>query len=426
VLSICKTALATSALNNSTFSCGMSVIRGTAVADTDSIISVQASTTYSAEPSENPLDVLSRAATMVEKSSEIIGHGKVSPPPSSIKKGLSGSQSLSCIERHPSFKERTHPKFRKSATPDYMVALDVARGLKRQTSIQSDQSENNMDTSLPNNNSLQPHEDLPLDMSIKKRPTTPPALPPPPPYRTPTHFMYKSPPPYPATPSPPTSHVPPTSSLPPLPPPPTYEDSTIKCTYPTINMQQQPPPPTSILPPPNLHQEPEEKTKIKEITIITNASSDPLLDEHFRRSLGADYESLFKKKTSTGGDSESSSPSSSTNSSITESTPPKVPDQLVVSTNISHQTKLLNRSDTKTPTESANCSSNLQDNNKEDSTQVDDPVKAFQEDLEMEGYTVEDHFAKALGDTWIKLQKAEEEKRSKNKSEEKPTLVVSS
>ena len=69
-----------------------------------------------------------------------------------------------------------------------------------------------------------------------------------------------------------------------------------------------------------------------------------------------------------------------------ESTPPKVPDQLVVSTNISHQTKLLNRSDTKTPTESANCSSNLQDN-KEDSTQVDDPVKAFQEDLEMEGYT---------------------------------------
>ena len=120
---------------------------------------------------------------------------------------------------------------------------------------------------------------------------------------------------------------------------------------------------------------------------FSDASSDPLLDEHFRRSLGADYESLFKKKTSTGGDSESSSPSSSTNSSITESTPPKVPDQLVVSTNISHQTKLLNRSDTKTPTESANCSSNLQDNNKEDSTQVDDPVKAFQEDLEMEGYT---------------------------------------
>merc|ERR1711997_153046 len=114
----------------------------------------------------------------------------------------------------------------------------------------------------------------------------------------PTHFMYKSPPPpYPATPSPP---------MVPLPPPPTYEDSTVRCTYPSKNT---PPPPTNHIhqAPPNLHQE-EEKTKIKEITIITNSASDPLLDEHFRRSLGADYESLFKKKTSTGsGDSESSS-----------------------------------------------------------------------------------------------------------------------
>ena len=41
---------------------------------------------------------------------------------------------------------------------------------------------------------------------------------------------------------------------------------------------------------------------------------------------------------------------------------------------------------------------------------------------------VEDHFAKALGDTWIKLQKAEEEKRSK-KSEDnatKPAVMASS
>jgi len=79
----------------------------------------------------------------------------------------------------------------------------------------------------------------------------------------------------------------------------------------------------------------------------------------------------------------------------------------------------------KTETTSSVSSSN-DSNHREDSTKVDDPVKAFQEDLEMEGYTVEDHFAKALGDTWIKLQKAEEEKRSKNKSEDKTTLVVSS
>jgi len=396
----------------------------TSVAETSST-QVQSTTSRSiiSEESENPLDVLSRAATMVEKSAEIIG-GKVSPAPSSNLNKKHIPVGLQCIDRTSSFKERLHPKFRKSSTPDYLVALEVARSLKRQTnsisSIQSDIQSENMDT-MPNNNSLQAtHEDLPLDMSIKKRPATPPALPPPPPYRfkpqtgsPPTHFMYKSPPPYPATPSPPTS-------LAPLPPPPTYEDSTVKCTYPTKKTPPAPPPPTL------LHQE-EEKTKIKEITIITNSSSDPLLDEHFRRSLGADYESLFKKK-SAGPDSESSSSSSSASSnassmmstsmSSTESTPPKVPDQVVVNA---------------TPATSSivgpakQNSSDSDSSIREDSnTKVNDPVKAFQEDLQMEGYTVEDHFAKALGDTWIKLQKAEEEKRSKNKSEEKPTLVASS
>ena len=148
---------------------------------------------------------------------------------------------------------------------------------------------------------------------------------------------------------------------------------------------------------------------------MVDSSADPLLDEHFRRSLGADYESLFKKKTG----SESEPPSS------TESTPPKVPQQ--------------------------QSSSDQSPKPQEDSTKVDDPVKAFQEDMEMEGYTgkqendndlcriysnfsfiaVEDHFAKALGDTWVKLQKAEEEKRSSAKKSDqtetkKPTLVKAS
>ena len=112
------------------------------------------------------------------------------------------------------------------------------------------------------------------------------------------------------------------------------------------------------------------------------------MDEHFRRSLGADYESLFKKK-STGPDSESSSSSSSassnassmvsSSSSSTESTPPKVPDQVVVNTS--------------TPANAggrvgqAKQNSSDSDTREEDSTKVDDPVKAFQEDLQMEGYT---------------------------------------
>ena len=36
---------------------------------------------------------------------------------------------------------------------------------------------------------------------------------------------------------------------------------------------------------------------------------------------------------------------------------------------------------------------------------------------------VEDHFAKALGDTWVQLQKKEEEKR-KSKSEEKAIMAT--
>jgi len=40
-----------------------------------------------------------------------------------------------------------------------------------------------------------------------------------------------------------------------------------------------------------------------------------------------------------------------------------------------------------------------------------DPVKAFKDDLDMTGYTVDDHFAKALGPAWAKLQEAEKDKK---------------
>jgi len=54
-----------------------------------------------------------------------------------------------------------------------------------------------------------------------------------------------------------------------------------------------------------------------------------------------------------------------------------------------------------------------------------DPVKAFKDDLT--GYTVEDHFAKALGETWIKLQAEAEKKEKKSSStpkESKPQLLA--
>merc|ERR1711884_866389 len=108
-------------------------------------------------------------------------------------------------------------------------------------------------------------------------------------------------------------------------------------------------------------------------------------------------------------------------------TPPKVPQMPREEKDSSKDQNTI----TKTNNDGDKNNKHVEEEASEDLTQVADPVKAFQEDMEMEGYTVEDHFAKALGDTWIQLQKAEEEKRNK-KSEEsttetkKPTLVKAS
>lgn len=53
-----------------------------------------------------------------------------------------------------------------------------------------------------------------------------------------------------------------------------------------------------------------------------------------------------------------------------------------------------------------------------------DPVKAFNEDLDT-GYTVEDHFAKALGETWIKLQAAADKKEKQPSSSNQTSSSVS-
>lgn len=88
------------------------------------------------------------------------------------------------------------------------------------------------------------------------------------------------------------------------------------------------------------------RSRKREVTIVEESGAVDLMEEHFRKSLGADYKKVFEGEE-------------------------KASEQMEV-----------------------------------------DPVKAFKEDLDMSGYTVEDHFAKALGDTWVKLQ-AEAEKKDK-------------
>ncbi|XP_037907187.1 transcription cofactor vestigial-like protein 4 isoform X2 [Hermetia illucens] len=99
------------------------------------------------------------------------------------------------------------------------------------------------------------------------------------------------------------------------------------------------------------------------VTAESNSVCDPVIDEHFRRSLGADYMNLFKKK---------SSPPTSSASSPQEPQPaPPGPQQKDEESEEQHSPK--HRTTVTVNGESV-------------------------------GTSVDDHFAKALGDTWKKLQ----------------------
>lgn len=101
-----------------------------------------------------------------------------------------------------------------------------------------------------------------------------------------------------------------------------------------------------------------QRNRKREVTIVEESGAVDLMEEHFRKSLGEDYSKLFKE-------------SEKKKESI--------------------------------------------ENSKDNSSEMEvDPMKAFKDDLNT-GYSVEEHFAKALGDTWIKLQ-AEAEKKEKKSS----------
>ena len=115
-----------------------------------------------------------------------------------------------------------------------------------------------------------------------------------------------------------------------------------------------------------------------------DSSADPLLDEHFRRSLGANYESLFKKKSS-------SSTASDSESSSTESTPPKVP-QMPPKNQDSPKDSSPKTNDTNNKGDNNDKAASDDNDSKDDATQVADPVKAFREDMEMEGFSGKELF----------------------------------
>lgn len=104
---------------------------------------------------------------------------------------------------------------------------------------------------------------------------------------------------------------------------------------------------------------------------------DPVIDEHFRRSLGADYKNLFGKRLD-----QLKSPTSS-------ATKPTRKTQLAeIESIVTNDTKLL----TKETLEDKKFAATKKRDNKE-----------IVENIEM---SVDDHFAKALGDTWKQLQQS--------------------
>ncbi|XP_040579490.2 uncharacterized protein [Lepeophtheirus salmonis] len=280
---------------------------------------------------ESPLDVLSRAATMVEKSS--------------ISSNL--KQSDKGCERSSSFKER-HPKFRKSSTPEYLLAAGNKRRNSREFHPLPSSSEGEMETT---------DEEGPLDMSIKKRDRSPP-----PPY--PINF---------------SSGSPPSISLRDLPPPPSYEVAISKRYSDSLHR------PGST----ESNKENEDTRPIREITIITDSCADPLLDEHFRRSLGANYKSLFKKSPVSQEDGEDES-SPENDSNVKQSS----------SNNNSPSSR----------------KTDLDDDERVRVINAEDTERDHIVEMDQEGSTVEDHFAKALGETWIKLQAAASKSSSSSSS----------
>ncbi|KAF4517047.1 hypothetical protein B566_EDAN004667 [Ephemera danica] len=111
-------------------------------------------------------------------------------------------------------------------------------------------------------------------------------------------------------------------------------------------------------------------TRRKETSALT-PHSDPVIDEHFRRSLGRDYLALF--------------PSSASHSSPRNSSPPPAPAR-----------------------PSSGLAPALPGNH-----------------VTLTGLSVDDHFAKALGETWLRLQAGEKKAEEKSKTKSTPSSPAS-
>lgn len=133
------------------------------------------------------------------------------------------------------------------------------------------------------------------------------------------------------------------------------------------------------------------------MTLESISMVDPVIDEHFRRSLGADYVNLYGKRM----DRLKTAALDQSSSSRTSSEPLAADSKLLTTT------QLLNFS---------------RANGKDTNTQCfpnNDEATLLKQLVENIDVSVDDHFAKALGDTWKQLQQNKESASASRGSSEK-------
>lgn len=322
---------------------------------------------------ETPLDVLSRAATLIHdqlKSAknddsnqvrrELIGYDDADDDANDADDDHWNSASAASSKELPT---RAKKERRRHERHHELVSASAAsRNSKPHHHLPHHRIKN---ASAASASAPEEPVDRPLDMSTNRRPSA--------------HRSGRSPPPYPVLPVLP-AYPSGNSGYPMYPSPPDYiaRPSVITCAS-SLRSSPAPSCPSpcsstgsvsssrigagSPLPPlPPLHHRPADTGRIPQ-RHISSGMSDPVIDEHFRRSLGERYTHLFASSTSSSSASSASlvAADSSTTSGGGHTNPSSRDDKLPSTVNVT-------------------------------------------------GLSVDDHFAKALGETWLKLQNENKDK----------------
>lgn len=162
---------------------------------------------------------------------------------------------------------------------------------------------------------------------------------------------------------------------------------------------------------------------------------DPIIDEHFRRSLGKAYMTVFNTQQNTNNKDKSTPSNNSRISPIPNVVPSQTP--TLKSPPIQSSKNSQTQAKSSVPPTQTNSSVNNIDNNdvsidknqKITSKRVtivntSTNITTVSDLMDGAGLSVDDHFAKALGDTWLKLNGKKDNSSTENVALKNPNVVV--